>query len=84
MLRAILRRISNDGMVPSPAAGGHNWSGSEDFSVHYGANFQGQGDWRWCNKCQGLFYAGNATSGFCPEGGGHDYANSQDYRVIGS
>jgi hypothetical protein len=76
--------FSTTGWCPAPAAGGHNWSGSWDYSVHYGANFQGQENWRWCHRCQGLFYAGSATSGFCPAGGGHDYTNSQDYRVIGS
>ena len=26
-----------------------------------------QGDWRWCHKCQGMFFAGNANDqGFCP------------------
>jgi len=38
-----------------------------------------QDNWRWCNTCQGLFYAGNPTTGACPAGGGHDYSNSADY-----
>ena len=70
------------GSCPAPKAGGHNWSGSGDYSVHYGPNPPGeQGDWRWCHRCQGLFFSGNPTSGFCPAGGGHDYANSENYRV---
>src|SRR5262249_21692255 len=28
-------------------------------------------DWRWCNKCQGLFYAGLAVAAPCPAGGTH-------------
>ena len=23
----------------------------------------GQGNWRWCHKCEGLFYAGNPFGG---------------------
>jgi hypothetical protein len=38
-----------------------------------------QGSWRWCNKCQSLAFAGNPTWGFCPAGGGHDYAGSGNY-----
>jgi hypothetical protein len=33
-----------------------------------------QDDWRYCNKCCGLWYAGNAEAGrfgVCPAGGGH-------------
>ena len=25
-----------------------------------------QGDWRFCHKCQGLFFAGNPSQGVCP------------------
>ena len=25
-------------------------------------------NWRWCNKCQGLFFARTQKSGVCPEG----------------
>jgi hypothetical protein len=35
--------------------------------------------WRWCNRCQVMFYQGNHTSGWCCEGGGHDYAGSGNY-----
>ena len=33
---------------------------------------KGQRDWRWCSKCQGLAYAGNAAKGPCPAGGEHN------------
>ena len=33
--------------------------------------FNAQNNWRWCSKCQGLFFAGNGTMGFCPVGGEH-------------
>lgn len=35
--------------------------------------------WTWCQKCQGLFYAGNPTPGVCPAGGGHDGSASGHY-----
>jgi hypothetical protein len=40
-----------------------------------------QDGWRWCPKCQGLFYAGNPTSGYCPALGGHDYSGSGNYAI---
>jgi hypothetical protein len=41
----------------------------------------GQNNWRWCNKCQGLAYAGFGA-GVCPAGAGHDHAGSGDYSLI--
>ena len=42
----------------------------------------GQPNWRWCNKCQGLSFAGNLTPGQCPAGGNHDHAGSGNYDLI--
>jgi rubrerythrin len=41
-----------------------------------------QDNWRWCNKCQGLAFAGNPSPGACPAGGTHDHAGSGNYRLI--
>jgi hypothetical protein len=38
----------------------------------------GQENWRWCWKCQGLYFAG-AGRGVCPAGGGHDQTGSDNY-----
>jgi hypothetical protein len=39
-----------------------------------------QREWRWCAKCQGLFYCDAATSaGVCPAGGLHDRTVSGNY-----
>jgi hypothetical protein len=38
-----------------------------------------QENWNFCNKCQGLFFAGNNTLGVCPKGGQHDNTGSGDY-----
>src|SRR3954463_10081553 len=33
-----------------------------------------QGDWRFCHKCQALFFNGYAGKGVCAAGGGHEAA----------
>lgn len=38
-----------------------------------------QSEWRWCNKCNGLFYAGNETNGKCTDGKEHDGGTSGHY-----
>jgi hypothetical protein len=43
-----------------------------------------QPNWRWCNKCQGLFFGGALTESDCPAGGAHaDPAQSRsgDYSL---
>ena len=42
----------------------------------------GQNNWRWCHKCQGLYFGGNATQGSCPAGGAHDHTGSGDYLLV--
>ncbi len=41
-----------------------------------------QDGWRWCNKCQGLFFSGNATQGVCPAWGAHDSTGSGNYQLV--
>ena len=41
----------------------------------------GQDNWRWCNKCQCLFFAGNASLGHCPAGGAHALEGSGNYTL---
>jgi len=38
-----------------------------------------QGNWRWCNKCQCLAFAGNLSLGPCAAGGTHDHGGSGNY-----
>ena len=40
-----------------------------------------QDNWRWCYRCQGLFFAGNATFGVCPAGGTHSDSGSGNYTL---
>ncbi len=37
--------------------------------------------WRWCKKCQGLFFAGNSR-GDCPAGGSHNLHGSASYGLV--
>ena len=41
----------------------------------------GQGGWRWCHRCQGLWMGLNANS-VCPATGAHSKQGSGEYRVI--
>jgi hypothetical protein len=47
-------------------------------------NYSGQqGDWRWCHKCQGLFFAGNPSQGVCPADYlPHDGSQSGHYAIV--
>jgi hypothetical protein len=40
-----------------------------------------QRGWRFCSKCNGLFFSGGGAAGTCPAGGGHDGAASGDYAL---
>jgi hypothetical protein len=43
----------------------------------------GQLNWRWCNKCQGLFFAGNPSKGVCPKDGKeHSSDGSGNYNLL--
>ncbi len=39
-----------------------------------------QNNWRWCSKCQGLFFAGS-NRGVCPAGGTHTLSGSGNYSL---
>jgi hypothetical protein len=46
-----------------------------------------QTDWKWCQKCQGLFYSlpnSGPTHGVCPAGGAHRTSPSLPYVVPSS
>jgi hypothetical protein len=60
----------------------HDPSASGRYAMLFGEDGPGQqGKWKWCRKCQGLFFGGNATNGFCPAGGPHDPSASGHYAV---
>jgi hypothetical protein len=41
-----------------------------------------QDNWRWCNKCQALTFAGGANLGPCAAGGEHDHSGSGNYGLV--
>ncbi|MBL8041002.1 MAG: matrilysin family metalloendoprotease [Chthonomonas sp.] len=45
------------------------------------ALYPSQSNWRWCNKCQGLFFGGNPNPK-CPAGGEHDKTGSGNYSLL--
>src|SRR5947209_4063339 len=43
---------------------------------------QSQENWRWCNKCEGLTFAGNPKPGSCPAGATCEHASSGNYSLL--
>ena len=65
-----------------PAGGGHNGTGSGNYSLMRNSQFPyGQQDWRACKKCQSVFF-GPKTLGVCPSGGPHDLSGSNNYTLV--
>lgn len=65
-----------------PQGGKHDSTGSGLYNlVHNMRSDTGQHGWRWCKKCEGLFFTGH-SSGICPAGNGHDHSASGRYSVI--
>src|SRR5215831_13627375 len=57
-----------------PAGGAHAalaQSGSANYSLHMAEDPSRQSEWRWCHKCQGLFYGPLVDGSWCPAGGAH-------------
>lgn len=42
-----------------------------------------QPDWRWCHKCQTLFYGPGMAQSVCPAGGQHNGDGSYQYPLVG-
>src|SRR5918993_161968 len=40
-----------------------------------------QRNWRWCNKCQGLWFGPNREQSDCPQGGRHARTGSGNYAL---
>lgn len=77
-----------------PVGGSHSDSGGHYIMIHTSPNAPGQepwagpaqSNWRWCSKCQGLFFGGTPNigpvGGRCPaDQGPHAGAGSGDYRL---
>lgn len=40
-----------------------------------------QDQWKWCHKCEGIFYGPNQAKSRCPVGGTHDGTGSYNYEI---
>jgi hypothetical protein len=67
-----------------PEGGTHSQTGSGNYSLVDNASpapANHQNSWRWCNKCQGLWFGPNAAQSTCPEGGTHSQTGSGNYSL---
>jgi hypothetical protein len=73
-----------------PAGGKHDDGASGHYAAVIGEDVNGpsnqmfqQGGWRWCGKCEGMFYArASAGMGVCPAGGTHTQGGSGHYASL--
>ena len=67
-------------VCPGNAGGPHSLNNSGDYSLTLNPE-EIQQNWRWCHKCQGLFYKPNGV-GVCKAGpGGHSSTGSANYTL---
>lgn len=68
-----------------PAGDGHDDADSGTYTLaHNDDGAPGQSGWRWCKKCEGLWFAdgGADRKGQCPAGESHDETDSGDYTLL--
>jgi hypothetical protein len=71
----------NAGVCPVGGAHGPS-SGSSDYGIDMDdPGFSGQHGWKFCGKCNGLFW-GSSPGGVCPNGSTHQQAGSSDYALM--
>lgn len=75
------------GICPFGTLPGLNGQHKPDPSVNFllniekGTRFGFQDKWRWCFRCEGLFFHGNQSDGVCPAGGPHRTKGSGEYLI---
>jgi hypothetical protein len=69
-----------------PAGQQHDVEGSGKYRMFFGVgkqpNLTIDGNWRWCWKCEGMFFRSPGVHGVCPAGGGHDSRKSGIYDFL--
>lgn len=58
----------------------HSQDGSLNYAIANSAGAPGQLGWRWCRRCESLFWGGSG-GGRCPFGGAHDPTGSGVYTL---
>jgi pimeloyl-ACP methyl ester carboxylesterase len=67
-----------------PAGGAHDGAASGDYSLYTSDHgTSGQSAWKWCQRCEGLFFSGftGTRNSTCPADGAHDGSMSSDYTL---
>jgi CubicO group peptidase (beta-lactamase class C family) len=66
------------------AAATHAWPTTDLFPSYGMPSLPAtESSWRWCTKCQGMFFSGGSTKiTRCPAGAAHSSTGSLDYRLI--
>jgi hypothetical protein len=59
------------------------WRAKVGDELHSNNDYTLQEDWRWCNKCQGLFFGGNAGSKCPADSKAHTKIGSGNYVLVG-
>lgn len=59
---------------------GHSPAAGVQYELHTCDGAGGQEGWRWCHKCEGMFYSLSESSA-CPAGGAHDASQSGTYFI---
>ena len=72
-------RAGSDKETPNPSP---SPSGSTRPRPEPSSDLPTQNNWRWCAKCQGLWFNGNSAKGPCPAGGSHEAARSSNYSLV--
>jgi putative chitinase len=74
--------VDNDVLGVCPVLGtGHSPVSSGFYFIEqHTSNLPAERNWRWCQRCQGLFLGGaSQVAGICPLGGPHDGRTSGEY-----
>ena len=73
--------VAGSVMFPSVSANFTKRALTADDTSGAEALYPSQSNWRWCHKCQGLFFGGNPGP-VCPAGGTHDKTGSGNYSLL--
>lgn len=69
-----------------PAGQQHDASDSGNYRMFFGGGQQPnliiEGGWRWCWKCEGMFFRSIGVTGICPTGNRHDPGLSGFYSFL--
>jgi len=87
--RPVVRWWNGHGRCPArfPFGPRHTGAGSFFYVLAFDAKAVGQRGWRWCSRCQGLWFGGAGSAGHCPTPlgtsfrFGHNFVGSADSAV---